>query len=73
MCKSKLIEKSKIMILTGEIVEIYEKKEKTIANVFANSLCIELEINSLKDVHLSDKVRLHVRYEIDKIEKENHY
>lgn len=56
--------------LTGEVIEIYEKDSKKIAKVFLQSLCLEVSIDSVKDVHLSDKLNLETRFIIDKAEKE---
>lgn len=56
--------------LTGEVIEIYEKDSKKIAKVFFQSLCLEVSIDSVKDVHLSDKLNLETRFIIDKAEKE---
>lgn len=73
MTKNLLIEKSNKINLTGDVIEIYEKDNEKIAKVFLQSLCLEVEINSLKDVHLSDRLKLEVRFIIYKVEKENHY
>lgn len=56
--------------LTGEVIEIYEKDGKKIAKVFFQSLCLEVSIDSIKDVHLSDKLNLETRFIIDNAEKE---
>jgi len=56
--------------LTGEVIDIYEKDSKKIAKVFFQSLCLEVSIDSVKDVHLSDKLNLETRFIIDKAEKE---
>lgn len=58
--------------LTGEVIEIYEKDGKKIAKVFFQSLCLEVSIDSIKDVHLSDKLNLEIRFIIDNAEKEIH-
>lgn len=58
--------------LTGEVIEIYEKDNKKIAKVFFQSLCLEVSIESIKDVHLSDKLNLETHFIIDKTEKEIH-
>lgn len=58
--------------LTGEVIEIYEKDKKKIAKVFFQSLCLEVSIESIKDVHLSDKLNLETHFIIDKTEKEIH-
>lgn len=73
MNKDLFIEKSNKINLTGDVIEIYEKDNEKIAKVFLKSLCLEVEINSLKDVHLSDRLKLETRFIIDKVEKENHY
>lgn len=73
MTKNLFIEKSNKINLTGDVIEIYEKDNEKIAKVFFKSLCLEVEINSLKDVHLSDRLKLETRFIIDKAEKENHY
>lgn len=48
---------------------IYEKDNEKIAKVFFESLCLEVAIDSLKDVHLSDNLNLETRFLIDKAEK----
>lgn len=49
---------------------IYEKDNEKIAKVFFQSLCLEVSIDSIKDVHLSDKLNLETHFVIDKVEKE---
>lgn len=55
--------------LTGEVIMIYEKDNEKIAKVFFQSLCLEVSIDSLKDIHLSDKLNLETHFLIDKAEK----
>jgi len=58
--------------LTGEVIEIYEKDNQKIAKVFFQSLCLEVSIDNIKDVHLSDKLNLEMHFIINKAEKEIH-
>lgn len=73
MTKNPLIKKSNKINLTGDVIEVCEKDNEKIAKVFFQSLCLEVGINSLQDVHLSDKLKLEARFIIDKVEKENHF
>lgn len=63
-------ETSNKLNLSGEVIMIYEKDNEKIAKVFFQSLCLEVSIDSIKDVHLSDKLNLETHFVIDKVEKE---
>lgn len=66
MLKQELLNK---LNLTGEVIEIYEKDEQKIAKVFIQSLCLEVSIDSIVDVHLSDKLILETDIKFDKVKK----
>lgn len=54
--------------LSGEVVEIYEKDGAKLAKVRFYSGFMEIPINDLKDLHLSDKITINSNIKIVSIQ-----
>lgn len=57
-----------IINVEGEVIEIYEKEGKSFAKIQCCPGFIEICIDKLNELHLSDKVLLELKLSIGKIE-----
>lgn len=62
--------KSNKLNISGKVIEIYDRNNQKFAKVYFQSLCLEVLIDLIKDVHLADKLNLETHFVIDKAEKE---